>query len=219
MRVEKRKEDDAMDKMWICKTCGVEIAASAKSCLSCGAKNKPPVYKRIWFWLFVALVVIPVVGGIVGMGGDTNSANLSDETVSSTEKVVSTKSSVFDGDCGMVASAEMGPSSIGYPEWTISITNTTEQEISAVLFYAVPCGVYGDEIAGWTSQNKLYTDTAIGAGKSDSIRYQFMKDNVKTLKLYVYSVYFADGTVWGDQDATKPTILNNGAAIEVPGQS
>ena len=89
------------------------------------------------------------------MGGDTNSANLSDETVSSTEKVVSTKSSVFDGDCGMVASAEMGPSSIGYPEWTISITNTTEQEISAVLFYAVPCGVYGDEIAGWTSQNKL----------------------------------------------------------------
>ena len=91
--------------------------------------------------------------------------------------------------------------SIGYPEWTISITNTTEQEISAIPFYAVHCGVYGDEIAGWTSQNKLYTDTAIGAGKSDSIRYQFMKDSVKTLKLYVYRVYFADGTVWSDQDA------------------
>ena len=91
MRVEKRKEGDAMDKMRICKICGAEISASAKSCPSCGAKNKPPVYKRIWFWLFIALVVIPEVGGIVGMG-DTNSANLSDETVSSTEKVVSTKS-------------------------------------------------------------------------------------------------------------------------------
>ena len=34
MRVEKRKQGDAMDKMWICKTCGVEIAASTKSCPS-----------------------------------------------------------------------------------------------------------------------------------------------------------------------------------------
>ena len=71
----------------------------------------------------------------------------------------------------------------------------------------------------WISQNKLYTDTAIGVGKSNTISYQFIEDSVKTVKLYVYSVYFADGTEWGDKDATKSTILENGALIEVSGES
>ncbi len=113
----------------------------------------------------------------------------------------------------------MGSSIIGFPELTISITNKTDKEISAIQFYAVPYDVYGDEIVGWTSQNKLYTDTAIGAGKSDTVTYQFIEDSVKTLKLYVYSVYFSDGTEWGDKNSTESTILNNGAVIEVYGES
>lgn len=210
-----------MNKMINCKTCGAEIAASAKSCPSCGAKNKPPIYKRVWFWLLIVFVVIGIIGGIAGGGGDTtNSGNNSNEVVSSnSNSVVSSKNSAFDGDCGIAASAEMGSSVIGYPELSISITNTTEKEISAIQFYAIPCDVYGDEITEWTSQNKLYTDTAIGAGKSNTISFQLIEDSVKTLKLYVYSVYFADGTEWGDKDATKSTILSNGALIEVSGQS
>ena len=44
-------------------------------------------------------------------------------------------------------------------------------------------------------------------------------DTVKTVELYVYSVYFADGTEWGDKDATKSAILKNGTIIEVSGES
>ena len=59
------------------------------------------------------------------------------------------------------------------------------------------------------------------SGEANRIRSvaKFIGDSVKTLKLYAYSVYFSDGTEWGDKDATKSTILNNGAAFEVPGQS
>ena len=210
-----------MYKIINCKTCGAEIAASAKNCPFCGAKNKSPIYKRVWFWLLIVFIVIPIIGGIAGGGGNsTNSGNNSNGVVSSnSNSVVSSKNSAFDGDCGIAASAEMGSSIIGYPELSISITNTSEKEISAIQFYAIPCDVYGDEITGWTSQNKLYTDTAISVGKSNIISFQFIEDSVKTLKLYVYSVYFADGTEWGDKDATKSTILSHGALIKVSGQS
>ncbi len=113
----------------------------------------------------------------------------------------------------------MGASIIGYPELTISITNTSEKDISAIQFYAVPYDVYGDEITSWKNQNNLYTDTAIGAGKSTSISYQFIEDRVKTVKLYIYSVYFSDGTEWGNKDAAKSTILDHGALVEVSGES
>lgn len=43
--------------MTTCKVCGNELAKSAKRCPHCGAKNKRPIYKRWWFWLFIAIVL------------------------------------------------------------------------------------------------------------------------------------------------------------------
>ena len=215
-----------MKKMIKCKTCNADIAASAKVCPSCGAKNKPPVFKRVWFWLLVFFIVVPIIGGVASSdsanGSNTDTSANSNQAVvatSPTNATVSSNASAFSGDCGISATAEMGSSIIGFPELTISISNTSDKDISAIQFYAVPYNVYGDEITGWTSQNKLYTDTTINAGASNSISYQFIEDSVKTVKLYVYSVYFADGTEWGDKDATKNIILKNGALIEVNGAS
>ena len=70
-----------------------------------------------------------------------------------------------------------------------------------------------------TRTQKFSTDDAIGVGKSTSVQCVFYNSDVKTAKLYVYSVYFADGTEWGDKEATKSTILKNGAIIEVAGNS
>ena len=126
---------------------------------------------------------------------------------------------MFDGDCGIAASAEMGSSIIGSPELTISLTNTSGRDIAAIEFYAVPYNVYGEELNNWMTQNRLYTDTAIPAGQSTNISYQLIDSSVKTVKLYVYSVYFSDGTQWGNKDATVSTILSQGALIEVFGQS
>lgn len=55
-----------MAKLIQCKSCGEQIAKSAKSCPHCGAKNKKPFYKRWWFWLIVLIVAI----GALSSSGD-----------------------------------------------------------------------------------------------------------------------------------------------------
>ena len=50
-------------KLMICKHCGQEIASGAKVCPHCGGKNKKPIYKRVWFWLLIAVVLIAVFSG------------------------------------------------------------------------------------------------------------------------------------------------------------
>ena len=41
------------EKLKTCPVCGKEMAAGAKACPSCGAKNKKPIYRRWWFWVLV----------------------------------------------------------------------------------------------------------------------------------------------------------------------
>mgnify|MGYP000852138027 FL=1 len=50
------------NKMTTCKVCGKEIALDAKVCPGCGAKNKKPIYKKIWFWLIIILFLIGMSG-------------------------------------------------------------------------------------------------------------------------------------------------------------
>lgn len=52
-----------MSKVIKCKTCGSEIASSAKTCPSCGAKNKKAFYTKWWFWAIAIFVIIGAVGG------------------------------------------------------------------------------------------------------------------------------------------------------------
>lgn len=205
-----------MAKMTKCKTCGTEIASSAKSCPTCGAKNNISLGKRILIALAVFFFIILVVG--IGNSSDdnpsTNNPPVSDGTPTSTPK-----NPDFIGECGIEATAEMQSSIIGYPELNVSIRNTTDKDISAIQFYVVPYDVYGEEITNWMSQNKLYTDETISAGKSDTRTFSFIDASVKTVKLYAYSVYFSDGSEWGNKDAAKSVITNNGVEIQVYGES
>lgn len=63
-----------MSKMIKCKTCGMNIAKSAKSCPSCGAKNKKPFYTRWWFVIIAVFVII----GALGSGGTEDSSGVSE---------------------------------------------------------------------------------------------------------------------------------------------
>ena len=113
----------------------------------------------------------------------------------------------------------MGTDLIGQPTVSVSITNTTDKDISAIKFYVVPIDVYGEELKGIFTMNRLSTDDTIEAGKSDTRSWQFLDSEVKTIKLYVYSVYFSDGSEWGDREATKSVILKNSLEIIVEGTS
>jgi len=52
-----------MAKIIKCKTCSEEIAASAKVCPKCGAKNKKPIYKKWWFWVIIVIIFLAALGG------------------------------------------------------------------------------------------------------------------------------------------------------------
>lgn len=203
-----------MDKKLIkCKACQQIIANSAKLCPHCGAKITKPVYTKWWFWL----IIIIVVGIAAGSSSGNNEKDVDDSsnpTVSTNEKI-----DVFAGDPGISVTAEMGTDIIGQPTVTVSIKNTTSKDISAIKFYAKPLNVYGEELDGIFTQNELITDDTIPAGKSASRKWQFLDNDVKKVKLYVYSVYFADGTEWGDREATKSVILKNALEVQVDGIS
>lgn len=207
-----------VNKLTNCKTCGAEIAASAKVCPSCGAKQKKPVYLRPWFYILLFFAV-----GLIGTALSEPDSTTSDSGVSSESKTPSSAASVsssselspFEGDCGITASAEIGPNIINLPEISMEITNTTDKDISAIQFYIVPYDVYGDKVTGFYSQEKLSTDTTLSAGSSNTISWQLLEQSTYDVDLYIYSVYFSDGTEWGNRKASKSTILKEGVPVEV----
>lgn len=51
-----------MAKMIVCKLCRAHMASNAKACPSCGAKNKKPLYKRLWFIILCVMVLALLIG-------------------------------------------------------------------------------------------------------------------------------------------------------------
>lgn len=51
-------------KMTICRNCNTAIAANARQCPACGARNRKPFYKRGWFVILVILAVIGIFSTI-----------------------------------------------------------------------------------------------------------------------------------------------------------
>ncbi len=78
-----------MAKMTICKTCGAEIATSAKVCPKCGAIIKKPFYKKVWFWIIIVVIVIAIGAG--SSGGDTSTDT--SESTSAKQETTSDSSS------------------------------------------------------------------------------------------------------------------------------
>jgi hypothetical protein len=126
-------------------------------------------------------------------------------------------SSKFDGDCGIAASAHLKSDQfINHPHLRISVSNIADKNIAAIQFLAVPYDVYGRDISSSLfSLERLRTDDLIPVGKSEELHYgPFLDQKMKSVKLYVYSVYFEDGTEWGDKDASRSEILKYAKPIE-----
>ena len=73
-----------MSKMINCKSCGAEIASSAKSCPKCGAKNKKPIWKRVWVWILAVIILVAAIGGMTGnsnINDSSSSADIDDSAI------------------------------------------------------------------------------------------------------------------------------------------
>lgn len=79
-----------MAKLKPCKTCGKEVASSAKKCPHCGQSLKMGFFKKALIG-FGALIVIGIIAGIAGGGEDTTQPET--DTASNTSKSSTTTSS------------------------------------------------------------------------------------------------------------------------------
>lgn len=84
-----------MSKMKNCKACGAEIATSAKSCPKCGAKNKKPIWKRVWVWILAVIILVAAIGGMGG-SSDTDTSAPSTDAPAVQESIDYTVVSVTD---------------------------------------------------------------------------------------------------------------------------
>lgn len=75
-----------MSKMKKCSVCEKEIAKNAKTCPSCGAKQKKPIWTKWWIWTIIIIVIIAIASS-GGENESTNSTN-SDNQIKQEENIV-----------------------------------------------------------------------------------------------------------------------------------
>jgi len=83
-----------MSKMKKCKSCGEEVNSKAVVCPKCGVKCGKPVYKKGWFILLAAIVVIGIIGSNGGENSDTSSV-VSNESAPESKEVVPTENITY----------------------------------------------------------------------------------------------------------------------------
>ncbi len=201
--------DEEGGRTMFCKNCGKEIEEKAVVCTACGCSvlQKKAVYKCWWFWVVIALVVI-IIG--VAASGDGSSDTGTDNPAGVVQQTIPDE---FAGDCPVSLSATVKDNIIGMPELTCHFKNLTDKEIAAIKLYFDPQDVYGKTVDTVFTTHELYTDEAIAANGSCSRSWQMLDQEIKSGKVYLYSVYFADGTEWGNKDASVSQIKKYGIEI------
>ena len=102
-------------KITTCKTCGTEIAANAKTCPKCGAKNKKPIYKRPWFIVLMVLLVLGIIGSIGKDSSSQESAPGSQPTSAASSATVSEETNKEE-----TSEQEESVPDISYTAYTVS---------------------------------------------------------------------------------------------------
>ncbi len=197
-----------------CKNCGKEIADKAVVCTNCGCAVKPKKSKKKLILIIVAVFVVLMIA--IGSSG-TETTDGTDATDGSAESKVTetTVPEEFSGKKPVSFSATVEDNIIGVPEVKIHTENKTEKDIAAIQYYFIGYDVYGEETETIFTSNRLSDDEGIKAKGSSTRAWQLLDDGVKTGELYLYSVYFADGSEWGDKEASVTNIKKYGLKVNV----
>lgn len=139
-------------KLVTCKACGEEISKKCKKCPKCGAKNKKPFYKKVWFWLIVIIVLSSLGGGSdteaepISTTPPTTQAHTIEATEAATEAALTIE--LIAGEAG-----EYGK--------LFTINKDTEFE-ETYYIYHIPVGTYTVTNTGkYMSQINVYSGEII----------------------------------------------------------
>lgn len=200
-----------------CKNCGKEIDKNAVVCVHCGVSLKTPksIFKRWWFWVLIVCLFIGAVSSGISSDDGVSGGDTSGDSTATHSKTEMKIPSEFAQECPIEVSASVSDNVIGVPELSCHILNKTDKEIAAIQFYFLPKDVYGDDVNTIFTSNKLQTDTAIAPNGSCTRSWQLLDQDVKSGDIYIYSVYFTDGSEWGDKDAPITNVKKYGVKLTV----
>lgn len=182
-----------MDKMTKCKTCGADIAKSAKVCPACGAKQKKPVV------LIVIAVFIAI--GIIGaaLGGDSpekvGDTGTNSTTTQQTEFAVGDVVSLKDIEVTFVSCTQSSGEGFYTPdsgnvflfcEFAIENKSNKDISVSSIMSFEAYVDDYSTNMSmtGTLAADKGQMDGTVAAGKKMSgvIGYEVPAD-WKTLEI------------------------------------
>ena len=143
-KTEKKKDKKKKSKTTICKHCGAEIATSAKACPKCGGKNKKPIYKRVWFWILIAILILMLRLVACGAGkpatvtlndGTTEKVtaqeliNVHDENEEKFDEKYDEADITFEGTIESIETGDWGTILIHFKEgWKLQIEGTIDNQ-------------------------------------------------------------------------------------------
>lgn len=113
----------------------------------------------------------------------------------------------FRGNCGISATANFGfPIMDVSCPLSITVSNTSGKEISAVTFCILAYDTNSNILPDWIAPSLLKTTAAIGIDASVRLVCRYPKFYTATVKVYICNVQFSDGSQWGNPTASLPTL-------------
>lgn len=161
-------------------------------------KPEKPLYKRVWFWLIVVFIGIPVLSGIVGGGNDSkptaatattsNSANVSgkDESLRQEKPIAVEGEGDIDKYHVVIKGIELAEDYAGKPAVVVTYEWTNNSDESKAFGYTLDETVYQDGIECESSIIKIVTDDSDGKykeikpGKTLEFRYGYLLNDTTT---------------------------------------
>lgn len=171
-------------------------------------QENPKKKKNIGLIITMAVVAVICLSIISSVGTESEDSQELPQT-----KIENSIPEEFADMCPVEVSSSMYDNIIGVPEIKCTFKNGTDKEIAAIKLYFSPRDVYGADVSTIFTTNELYTDDPIAAGGSSSRSWQLLDSEIKSGDVFIYSVYFSDGTEWGDKDASVSDIKKYGYKI------
>lgn len=193
-----------MNKLIKCKSCGTEIAKSAKTCPQCGAKNKKPIFKRWWFWAIVAIIILSISSGSneedstdkPNSDSTGNSSPITDTTNTDSQNFdVAIKEAVLYNEDGICITVKGMEETFVGVDIKLLVENSTENNI------AVGCSDF--VINGITVGGHMYIEVA--ADKKANGEISLYNTNLKTAGITHISTINSHDAYISDTDTFMKT--------------
>lgn len=155
----------------------------------------------------IFIVVVICVSIISSFFSDNSPKSNMKPTASNIQKTIPEE---FSFDFPLEIKASLYDNILGLPELKCEIKNISSKEILAIKFHFEPRNVYGEKSENIFTTKKLDTDNTILSGETTQLTWQLLDQTIKSGDLYIYSIYFSDGTEWGDKTASESILKKYG---------